>query len=96
MADPNQQPATRQDVIDLEGRLEQRLIDKIQAIVRVSQTEILRVFESHARSQDIRTRKLEADFSNLNTSQSTRMAILEERMTWIEQNLLGGNPQRPQ
>ncbi|MGI8746114.1 MAG: hypothetical protein ACR2NN_26745 [Bryobacteraceae bacterium] len=40
--------------------------------------------------------KLEAGYSNLNTSESLRIAMLEERVTSIEQKLLGQGPQRPQ
>jgi hypothetical protein len=75
--------------------MEARMMDRVQEIVRDAQTEILRGFERYSRSQDIRMRKMEADVSNLNTSESLRIAMLEERVTWIEQKLIGGDPQRP-
>ena len=84
MPDPNEQPASKQDLMDLEARLEKRLTDniterisdKVQEMVRDAQTEILRGFERYARSQDIRMRKVEADYSNLNISKSLRMRCL--------------------
>jgi hypothetical protein len=79
----------------MEARMEARMMDRVQEIVRDAQTEILRGFERYSRSQDIRMRKMEADVSNLNTSESLRIAMLEERVTWIEQKLIGGDPQRP-
>jgi hypothetical protein len=91
----NEQPASKQDLIDMEARMEARMMDRVQEIVRDAQTEILRGFERYSRSQDIRMRKMEADVSNLNTSESLRIAMLEERVTWIEQKLIGGDPQRP-
>jgi hypothetical protein len=38
-------------------------------------------------------RKMEADVSNLNTSESLRIAMLEERVTTLERKLLGQRPQ---
>ena len=108
MPDPNQQPATKQDLIDLRIELKTEIKtelaefktefkaeikDMVQEIVRDAQTEILRGFERYARGQDIRMRKIEADISNINTSESLRIAILEERVTTLEQKLLGQRPQ---
>lgn len=97
MPDPNQQPATKQDLIELKIELTKSLTksitDSVQEMVRDAQTEILRGFERYSRSQDIRMRKIEADVSNLNTSESLRIAILEERVTTLERKLLGQRPQ---
>ena len=53
------------------------------------QTELLRAFEKYSGSQTIRIRKLEADQSNLNTSVTARMDILESRLLEIELRLGG-------
>lgn len=87
MPDPNEQPASKQDLMELK--------ESLQESIRDAQTEILRGFERYSRSQDIRLRKLEADYSNLNTSESMRIAMLEERVTSLERKMIGGDPQRP-
>jgi hypothetical protein len=54
LPDPNQQPATKQDLIDLKielkTELKTELTESVQEIVRDAQTEILRRFERYARS----------------------------------------------
>ena len=67
---------------DLKG-MEARLIETM----RDMQTEILRGFAAYSGSQDIRLRKLEVDHSNLDSSVSGRMLILEQRLREIEKRL---------
>lgn len=106
MPESNEPPITKQDLmemkagisqdlIEMEARLEQRLLDRVQEMVRDAQTEILRGFERFSRAQDIRLRKIEADYSNLNTSETIRIGMLEERVTSIEQKLIGGISPHP-
>jgi hypothetical protein len=66
----------------LEG-LESRLVERM----RDMQTELLRGFESFSAGQTIRLRTLEADQSNLDTALSSRVNILEARLTQIELRL---------
>ena len=61
-------PATKKDLAELESRMdarfkgmEARLVEQI----RDSQTELLRGFEKFQTGNNIRMRKLEADFSNV-------------------------------
>ena len=91
MPDPSEQPASKQDLIQMEARLK----DTVQEMVRDAQTEILRGFERFSRAHDIRLRKLEADYSNLNTSETIRIGMLEERVTSIERKMIL-DPPRPQ
>jgi hypothetical protein len=62
---------------------ETRLVEKM----RDMQTELLRGFEAFSGAQSIRLRKVEADQSNLDAALSGRVAILENRLTQIEQRL---------
>jgi hypothetical protein len=64
--------------------------DRIQTMVREAQTEILRGFERFLTGNLIRLRTLEADFSNLRTSEQLRLANLEERIHALEMRLAGG------
>jgi hypothetical protein len=57
--------------------------------MRDMQTELLRGFEAFSGSQTLRIRKLEADNSNLDTSISGRMDIIERRLHQIEMRLGG-------
>jgi len=52
--------------------------------MRDMQTELLRGFQAFSASYDIRMRKMEADTSNLNTSLSGRVNIVEDRLRQIE------------
>ena len=54
MPEPSEQPLTKQDLIELEARL----LDRVQEMVRDAQTEILRGFERFSRAHDIRLRKI--------------------------------------
>ena len=53
------------------------------------QTELLRGFEAFSGGLTLRTRKLEADKSNLEAALSGRIEILENRLHQIEQRLGG-------
>lgn len=64
-------------------RAEERLTERM----RDMQTELLRGFEAYSSGQTIRLRKLEADHSNLDTSVTGRMDVLETRLRQIEQRL---------
>ena len=72
------------------GAMEQRILDRTQEMVRDAQTDILRGFERYAAGNNIRLRTLEADFSNLHTSEQLRLANLEERVQALELKLMGG------
>ena len=67
----------------MQAELENHLIERM----RDMQTELLRGFESFSAGQTIRLRKVEADQSNLDTSLSGRVNILEARLTQIELRL---------
>jgi hypothetical protein len=75
MAD-NQQPATKQDLIDLENRLETRLLEAM----RDMQTEILRGMERFARGNYTRMHRLESSDVDINE----RVNVLEERVMALE------------
>ena len=75
MAD-NQQPATKQDLIDLENRLETRLLEAM----RDMQTEILRGMERFARGNYTRMHRLESSDVDINE----RVNVLEERIMALE------------
>ena len=82
MADQDDnRPATLADV----RQSEQRIIEAM----RDMQTELLRGFEAFSAGLVLRTRKVEADQSNLDTSLSGRVEILEKRLQQIEQRLGG-------
>lgn len=74
----------------LEG-MEQRILERTQEMVRDSQTEVLRGFDRYQTGIQIRLRTLEADASNLKTSNELRLANLEERITALEMRLMLGN-----
>jgi hypothetical protein len=67
----------------MQAELENHLIERM----RDMQTELMRGFESFSAGQTIRLRKVEADQSNLDTSLSGRVNILEARLTQIELRL---------
>ena len=71
--------------------MEQRMLERTQEMVRDAQTEVLRGFERYLAGVQIRLRTLEADASNIKTSQELRLANLEERITAIEMRLMMGN-----
>jgi hypothetical protein len=75
MAD-NQQPATKQDLIDLKTELETRLLEAMRDI----QTEILRGLEKFARGNYTRMHRLESSDVDLNE----RINVLEERVLTLE------------
>ena len=60
---------------------------KLTEQMRDMQTELLRGFEAFSAGQTIRLRKVEADQSNLDTSLSGRVNIVEARLTQIELRL---------
>jgi len=70
--------------------MEERMLERTQEMVRDAQTEILRGFERFLTGNLIRLRTLEADFSNLRTSEQLRLANLEERIQALELRLMGG------
>jgi len=63
--------------------LEERLVEQM----RDMQTEILRGFEAFSAGQAIRLRKVEVDQSNLDSSLSARVNIVEARLLQIELRL---------
>jgi hypothetical protein len=65
------------------GEMASRLTEQL----RDMQTELLRGFESFSAGQTIRLRKVEVDQSNLDTSLSGRVNIVEARLTQIELRL---------
>jgi hypothetical protein len=89
---------TKQDLIDMEARIDARLEARLEAMrdglieaMRRMQTELLRGFEAFSAGQTIRLRKVEADQSNLDTALSSRVSIVESRLHEIELRL-GGIP----
>jgi|SRR5262245_4336860 len=87
-------PVTRAELHEELTKLEAKLDTKLEALtdtltekMRDMQTEILRGFEAWSAPQSIRLRKLEADQSNLDSSVSKRMDILETRLFEIEKRL---------
>ena len=64
----NQQPATKQDLLDLEDRLVEKMRDM--------QTEVLRAFHDWARPVEIKLRML--------PMMEERLGLLEERVSRIE------------
>ena len=66
---------------------EHRMIEAM----RDMQTELLRGFQAFAVPQGIRLRKVEVDQSNLDSSMSGRMEVLEKRLYQIEMRLFGGD-----
>ncbi len=64
---------------------EHRIIERM----RDMQTELLHGFEAFSGGLTLRTRKLEADKSNLEAALSGRIEILENRLHQIEQRLGG-------
>lgn len=75
----------------MEQRMIAHILDRTQEMVRDAQTEVLRGFERYQANIQIRLRTLEADTSNIKTSQDLRLANLEERITAIEMRLMLGN-----
>jgi hypothetical protein len=75
----------------MEQRIIERILDRTQEMVRDAQTEVLRGFERYLAGVQIRLRTLEADASNLKTSQDLRLANLEERIIAIELKLMGNS-----
>ena len=63
--------------------------DRLIEAMRGMQTELLRGFESFSQVQTIRLRKVEVDQSNLDTSLSGRLLVLESRLLQIELKLGG-------
>jgi hypothetical protein len=75
----------------MEQRMIERILDRTQEMVRDAQTEVLRGFERYLAGVQIRLRTLEADASNMKTSQDLRLANLEERIIAIELKLMGNS-----
>jgi hypothetical protein len=75
----------------MEQRMIGRILQRTQEMVRDAQTEVLRGFNRYQNAVQIRLRTLEADTSNIKTSQDLRLANLEERITAIEVKLMLGN-----
>lgn len=69
-------PATKQDLIDMEDRLVEKMRDM--------QSELLRGFATFNEAQTLRLRKVEADQSNLDFALSGRVNVLEKRLLEIE------------
>ena len=81
---------TQEMVREAETRIVDHVLERTQEMVRDAQTEILRGFERFLTGNLIRLRTLEADFSNLRTSEQLRLANLEERIQALELRLMGG------
>jgi hypothetical protein len=82
---------TQQIVQEITATRKQEILDQTQEMVRDAQTEVLRGFERYLAGVLIRLRTLEADTSNVKTSQELRLANLEERIIAIELKLMRGN-----
>src|SRR6266404_3617104 len=94
MSENSSQPATIGDVHRIVTETEHRLIEivtetehRLIEAMRQMQTELLRGFEAFSHAQNLRIRKVEADQSNLDTSLSGRVEILENRLHQIEMKL---------
>ena len=66
-----------QDVRDYIDKRFTDVHDYIDERTRDMQTELLRGFAAHNTAQDIRFRKMEADLSNVDTSTTQRLGLLE-------------------
>ena len=79
MPDNQDRAASKHDL----DQLEERLTEK----VRDMQTELLRGFAAFSEGQTIRLRNVEADQSNLDSSLSARVNLVEKRLFEIELRL---------
>ena len=96
MSEDKNRSATIGDVEEIVAASEHRLTaaakameDRLIEAMRGMQTELLRGFEAFAQGQTIRLHKLEVDQSNLDTSLSGRVRIVEDRLHQIELKLGG-------
>ncbi len=81
--DNGTQPATRQDLHDLE----QRLLDQVREAIHDSETRLLRAFHGYTEGNELRMKRLEgAEFTS-----AERLAKLEERMFDLEKRLPPAN-----
>ncbi len=95
MPTDDQSPVTRAQLNaaleTLEQRLAQRisqLEEKLIAPMRDMQTELLRGFAANNTVLTVRMRKLEADQSNLDSSVSPRLALIEQQVTDMNVRLM--------
>lgn len=83
MNDDRNSPATKQDLVDLERRLDQHLMRVQEDLVekmRDMQTEVLRAFHNWARPNDVKIR-----------SHEERIALLESRVDELERGKFPGH-----
>ena len=83
----------KKELVERQDQLEQRLMDRVQEVVRDAQTEILRGFAAYAQSNELRMRRVEAGMLNLHgddDAMNQRLAKIESRMLEIEMKVMGG------
>jgi hypothetical protein len=101
MNDNLEAPASKRDLRDLESRLdgkldaleqrmegkmdaqEQRILDNVRVLIEGAETRLLNAFYSYSKSNDRRVFEVEANEATLRS----RVAIIENRLTDIEQRL---------
>jgi hypothetical protein len=98
MIDPNQQPATKQDLLDLQTQLQAQFqaqlqaqltaaMDSMREFVRDVETHMLTAFHDWSQINTVRIRKLEADVSNTDAAAGVRLDSLEKRVTNLEKKM---------
>jgi len=77
---PADRPATQRDVTTAIAAAEERIVDRLTEVMRDMQTEILTGMQSFARGNFARFHSVESNQTDINT----RMAVLEERVLYLE------------
>src|ERR1035437_4510692 len=77
---PEDRPATLSDLTTAIDSAEQRIIDRLTAVMRDLQTEILIGLQAFARGNSARFNSLESHQSDINI----RLAAIEERVMYLE------------
>jgi hypothetical protein len=82
----------KQELLDALHTTKDEILNTVQEYVRDVQTEILRAFLPYQEGQTIRLRAMEARVSNVDTTITERMAVVERRLAEIEKKLLLNPP----
>lgn len=80
--DNGHEPATKQDIRDLEQRMG-RGFDDLTELVRDTETKLLQAFYGYAKSNDTRVLEVEANEAVLRS----RVSTIESRLTEVEKRL---------
>lgn len=94
--DPRSESATRADLEQQETRLlthmeqlEARIVERLTAAIRDTETRLLSAFFMYQESQQIQFARLKADNGNANRAADLRLDNLESRIIAIEKKILG-------